>query len=243
MNEIRQKKAVVAGASRGIGAAFAVCLARAGYDVALIGRAKSDLGKTAARIIDAGRNAVVCAGDLGKHRDVEEMVSKIEQEFGYVDVLYNGVAGTVDAPLSEVSEAEVEEMVRDTVVGTIWLTKGLLPIVNEGGCILNIITDWAMPNSSGPTTFVAAKYGVLGFGQALAREVVGRRIKVTNVLPGDTASDVDIDEPMTSIERMYGDSKMPLSELIKVLLLAISLKNARIDEIVLTPTDPGYWGG
>jgi short-subunit dehydrogenase len=97
-----------------------------------------------------------------------------------------------------------------------------------------------MPNTSGPSTFVAGKYGLLGFGQAVSKEVLPRGVRVTNILPGDVASDFSIDDNLQKVVGKYGISKIPLNDLVEIILLTLKLELAKIDQIVVTPIDPNY---
>src|SRR5262245_59253092 len=99
MRSLNGKVAVIAGGSKGIGAGVALALAREGCDVALIARRTALLEGVAAKIRDAGSKAVICSGDLAVQADVVRMTDTIKAELGRVDILYNGVAGNLEADI------------------------------------------------------------------------------------------------------------------------------------------------
>jgi NADP-dependent 3-hydroxy acid dehydrogenase YdfG len=241
MKTLTDKIAVVAGASRGIGRAVAITLARHGCDVALLARDREALCKTASEVNMTGRQALVCAIDMANWREVQQAVEQIQATFGIVDILYNGVAGALEDNIYNAEPGAIANFVQTTLTGSIWLTQALLPLMQRPGAhIINIITDWAMPNTCGPSTFVAGKYGVLGFGQALSKEVLAQGVRVTNILPGDVASDLSIHASVAEVTEKYGISKIPLSDLVEVIVLILRLDLAKIDQIIITPADPQY---
>ncbi len=239
MRSLENRVAVVAGASRGIGAALALALAREGCEVALLARSGEGLARTAQAIEPTGQHACLCVTDLTDWQAIQQTVGRIKARFGRVDLLYNGVAGSLEEDIFHAAPQEISTFLHSTLTGTIWLTQSLLPLMGEGSHIVQIITDWAQPNTTGPSSFVAGKYGVLGFGQALSQEVRAQGIRVTNLLPGDVASELSLDEPLARVRERYGTSKMAVSELVEVILLILKLSSARVDHLLLTPVDPG----
>lgn len=229
---------VIAGASRGIGAALAVALAREGCDVALLARSADGLAQTASAVEQAGRQACICVTDLAERQEIQQTVARIQARFGGVDLLYNGVAGTLEEDVYSADQEEIGHFIQSTLTGAIWLTQALLPLMRPPAQIVNIITDWAQPNMAGPSTFVAGKSGLLGFGQALSQEVRGQGIRVTNLLPGDVASDLSLDQSLHSVRERYGNRKIALSEVVEVILLTFRLESATVDHLLLTPLDP-----
>ncbi len=241
MRSLANKVAVVAGASHGIGAAVAVALAREGCDVALIARSEDELEQTAYAVEREGRRAYICVTDISDLREVQHAVRHIREQFGRVDILYNGVAGSLEDDVYNADPQEIAHFMQSTLTGAIWLTQGLLPLMRSSQAhIVNIITDWAQPNTTGPSSFVAGKYGLLGFGQALSREVLAQGVRVTNILPGDVASDLSLDDSLETVIEQYGISKIPLSDLVEVILLTLKLDSAKVDQLILTPVDPEY---
>jgi len=241
MKTLTDKIAVVAGASRGIGRAVAITLARHGCDVALIARDREALCNTATEVQMAGRQALVCAIDIAHLQEVQQAAEEIQAAFGTVDIFYNGVAGALEDDIYHAEPAAIAHFVHTTLTGSIWLTQVLLPLMHGSDAhIINIVTDWAMPNTTGPSTFVAGKYGILGFGQALSKEVLAQGVRVTNILPGDVASDLSPHASVAEVTEKYGISKIPLSDLVEVIVLILKLDLAKIDQIIITPADPQY---
>jgi len=242
MKSLINKVAVLAGANGGIGSAVALSLAQEGCNLVLLARNGEQLQQTADEIKSlTDCKVLVCPTDLSSFAAVQQTIARIQRVFKRVDILYNGVAGRLEDSIFEANPEEIGYFIQSTLTGTIWLTQGLLPLMpGSEAHIVNMITDWAMPNTSGPSTFVAGKYGLLGFGQALSKEALPRGVRVTNILPGDVASNLPLQKNTEEVVETYGVSKIPLSDIVNVILLCLKLELAKIDQLVLTPVDPEY---
>ncbi len=240
MRSLKNCVAVVTGASRGIGRAVAIALAREGCDIVAVARDAEALEGTARSVRAARQRAFVQPTDLSRLLDIEATVDAIQRLTPRVDILYNGAAGQAEEDIYGIDCRQIGDFIQSTLTGTIWLTKLLLPVMPAGSHIINIVTDWALPNSGGPSTFVAGKCGILGFGQALSKEVIKKGIRVTNILPGDVASDLALDDGIAAVAARHGEKMIPLADLIGIMLAAIRLDSAKIDQIVITPSDPNY---
>jgi NAD(P)-dependent dehydrogenase (short-subunit alcohol dehydrogenase family) len=241
MKSLQNTVAVIAGASKGIGAAVAVALAREGCDLALIARNEAGLEKTADLVRQAGRQALVCPTDLSNSESVQTAANKIGETYKQVDVLYNGVAGGLEKNIFDAQPAQVDLFIRTTLTGSIWLTHAMMPLMNPTEShVINMISDWALPRTSSPSTYVAGKYGLLGFGWALSKEALPKGVRVTNILPGDIASRLTLDDGPELAAEKFGTSKIPLIDFVNVVLLILKLQVAKIDYLIMTPSDPNY---
>jgi len=135
------KIALITGGSRGIGRATALGFARAGADIAIASRKLPDLEKTAGEITALGRRALPVSAHIGKIEDVNNLVAKVKEELGRIDILVNGAGSNP----TMASALEMEERAWDSgmdlnVKGLFFLSQAVARIMIEqgGGCIINI---------------------------------------------------------------------------------------------------------
>ena len=137
------KIALITGGSRGIGRATALGFARAGADIVIASRKIADLEKVAAEIRELGRKALPVAANVGRVADIDDLVTKVKEEFGRIDILVNnaGANPTMDSAL------EVDERVWDVIMnvnlkGLFFLSQAVAKVMKEygGGCIINVAT-------------------------------------------------------------------------------------------------------
>ncbi len=179
--------ALVTGASRGIGAAIAVDLARAGYRVFVNYHAdEAGARDVVARIVSEGGSADAIQGDVGKRAEVEAMFAAIEASAGFVRYLVNNAGVTRDAALMMMSDDDWDLVLRTNLEGTRLCSqvalRGMMHL--EGGAITNIVSPSGVRGQSGQCNYAASKGGVIAFTKALAREMGRYRIRVNAVCPG-----------------------------------------------------------
>ncbi len=187
------KTAVVTGSGSGIGKAMAIGLGRNGFNLVLIGRNKNNLEETAARIKDEKPNLdiKVLPADLTKRSEAITISSKIPK----VDLLYNGIANWVDHDFKSATFDEIEETVDAVYKANLLITKALLQkIINSRGIIINIISDWGVPEADAPALFGSAKNAHSAFGIMLGKELKSNDVNVINIYPTDVTSKGDIDD-------------------------------------------------
>lgn len=241
MKSLNGKIAVVTGASKGIGAALAITLAREGCDIILVARNKDGLMKTADEVKKTGKQALVISADVSNLKEIERIGNEIQSNFDRVDILYNGIGDDLEDDIFEADPERLAYSIQTVLIGNMCVTQKILPFMKEsGGHVINVITDWAMPNTNGPSIFVAGKYGLKGFGQALSKEVIANGVKVTNILPGDTASEFGVDDQLELVTKKYGDKKISLADILAIILLCLKLESSKIDQVLISPINPEY---
>lgn len=182
------QRALVTGASSGIGEALVGHLAAAGTDIVLVGRDGDALDRVATRARSMGVDAFVLAADLATDAGVGQVVSAIVESEPMIDLLVNnagaGQAGSfVDLPLA--SALEVMRVNNDALVA---LTHAaLLAMVAAGrGCVIQISSTASACPGPGQAVYAASKAFVSSLGQALSTELEGTGVTCTTVLPGYT---------------------------------------------------------
>lgn len=240
-SESRHRVACITGANGGVGKALALAIAREGYDLVLVGRHEDQLGAVAERLqTETGSRAHVCALDISDASRMPKLEAEVRAAGG-LDVLINAAAVFSEAPLSAIETADLVSLVDTIVKGTLLVTRQLLPMLSQrGGNILNFVSDWALPGSSGPSPFTAAKWAVAGMGEALAKEAISSGVKVTNLFPGDIASQSDPWETSKGTAQDLDDSSIPLRDIVATVMYVLRLQSARVLSVVIVPSDPEY---
>ncbi|WP_417271293.1 SDR family NAD(P)-dependent oxidoreductase [Celeribacter sp.] len=199
------RTALVTGASRGIGAAIALGLAKRGYDVALndIERQKDDLDAVAAQIREMGQRAEVLFADVSDKAQVEAMVQQALEAFGQIDAVVNNagilIAGTVDG----LPETTWDAVMDVNAKGSFMVIQALLPAMKARGYgrIVNIASIGGKHGAPEQAHYSASKAAVMGFSRVLAQEVGPLGITVNCVCPGIIMTDmgrVNLEDPQVS---------------------------------------------
>lgn len=188
-----EKTALVTGASRGIGRAIALALAKEGYAVA-VNYAGSREAAEAVRdeITAAGGQAFILQGDVSSAEDVDRIFKTVKEEFGFLDVLVNNAGITRDSLFIRMKENQWDEVI-DTDLKSNFLTvkaAGAMMMRRKKGTIINIASVSGIIGNMGQLNYSAAKAGVIGLTKAAARELAPRGIRVNAVAPGFIMTDM-----------------------------------------------------
>jgi 3-oxoacyl-[acyl-carrier protein] reductase len=177
---------VVVGASRGIGRAVALALAAPGRRLVLAARdvAALDLVAVAARERGAEATPIVC--DVAAEPQVRRLMETAACATGQIDMLVNSAGGAVVAPFEQLALADWEATLRTGLTGTFLACKHATGHMRAGGLIVNVASVAARQAFPNWAAYTAAKYGVLGFSNAMREELRPRGIRVTVVLPAAT---------------------------------------------------------
>lgn len=196
------RTALVTGASRGIGAAIAVGLARRGYDVALndIARQKDTLSGVAAEIEALGRRAVTVLADVSDRAAVETMVKTAIEAFGHIDVVVNNAGILIAGDVDGLKEEYWDSVMDVNAKGTFLVIQSLLPMMKarKYGRIVNIASIGGKHGAPSQAHYSASKAAVMGFTRVLAQEVGVDGVTANCVCPGIILTDmgrVNLDDP------------------------------------------------
>ncbi len=185
--DLAGRTAIVTGASRGIGRAIALELARHGADVVLGYRTgAAEAAAVAQAVAAAGRRALPVTVDVRDAAQVEALVATAQQELGRIDILVNNAGVTHDGLLLRMSEADWDEVIDTNLRGAFLCTRAVLRgmVRARWGRIINIASVVGVVGNPGQANYVAAKAGLIGLTKAVAREVATRGITVNAVAPG-----------------------------------------------------------
>lgn len=187
-----QRIAFVTGASRGIGRACALALARAGHDVAVAARNLDKLEETAAEIRALERRAFVTALDLAQPASIQEALSRTAQEFGRVDILVNNAAVTKDGLALRMKREDFESVIATNLTGAFLACQQVMHgmLRERWGRMINIASVVGQSGNPGQANYVASKAGLIGLTKSLAQELASRNVTVNAIAPGFIETDM-----------------------------------------------------
>jgi NAD(P)-dependent dehydrogenase (short-subunit alcohol dehydrogenase family) len=185
------KHAVVTGASRGIGAAIAAALARAGARVSLLGRDEAKLTEMSRQLGGTDR-ALAIAVDVAQTDSVRAAFATARERFGPVQILVNNAGQAASAKLSDIDDALWERIMSVNVTGVFRCTREAMPDMLRAGFgrIVNIASTAGLRGGAYLSAYSASKHAVIGMTRSLALEVASKDITVNAVCPGYTDTDI-----------------------------------------------------
>jgi len=181
------KKALVTGASRGIGRAIALELAKQGADVAVnYAGSEAKALEVVDEIKSLGREAFAVQCDVSNSESVTNMVKETIEQFGRLDILVNNAGITKDNLLMRMKEEEWDNVININLKGVFLCTKAVTRqmMKQRSGRIINISSIVGVSGNAGQANYVAAKAGVIGLTKTSAKELASRGITVNAIAPG-----------------------------------------------------------
>lgn len=197
MDLLKNKTALITGASRGIGKAIALEFAKNGADIAFTyansDKAAEDLSKEL-KELNSNKNAKIKAykADASKFQAVKENIEAILLDFNNVDILVNNAGITRDNLLLRLTEEAWDSVINSNLKSVFNYTKNIAPLMikNKSGCIINISSIVGLQGNPGQANYAASKAGIIGFSKSIAKELGGRGIRVNTIAPGFIATEM-----------------------------------------------------
>ena len=190
---MEKKVALVTGASRGIGKAIAIDLAKEGADVIVNYRSNHEAAEEVVkRIKEMGQKAISMKADVANDHEVKEMFEKVGKEFGGIDILVNNAALHRGGRIQKMLPEDWELVINSILRGAYNCCRFAVPLMveKEWGRIINISSDAGLHGYPGETLYGASKAGLIGFAKSLAKEVAKKKITVNVVIPGFIQTDM-----------------------------------------------------
>jgi 3-oxoacyl-[acyl-carrier protein] reductase len=188
------RTAIVTGATRGIGRAIALELARRGADVAFNYSRSAEAAESLQKEIEAlGVRVLASQGDVGNTESAAEMVKQVRDAFGRIDFLVNNAGVTRDNLILRMKESDWDEVMDTNLKGAWNFAKAAVRTMlrqEGGGAILNISSISGLAGMAGQSNYSASKAGMIGLTKALAREVASRKVTVNALALGLVETDM-----------------------------------------------------
>jgi NADP-dependent 3-hydroxy acid dehydrogenase YdfG len=198
----QDKRIIITGAGRGLGAAFAVTLADQGAEVIMTGRNKENLASLAESIrLRTGKRPETLHLDMADVSEVTLTAKRMRDEGRPLDILINNAAQWLPGRLHDNDAYAISSTITGIVTGTLLFTRGLIPLLEKSGAgdILDIISISGIPNTpllGASVAYYAAKHGQAGMNDGLRQELKGRPVRVSAIYPSyiEDISPLDAEE-------------------------------------------------
>jgi 3-hydroxybutyrate dehydrogenase len=215
MSGLSGRRALVTGGGRGIGRAVALDLARAGAEVAVSARTRSDIEAVAAEASRLGVRAVAVAADIARPEDVRALFREARALLGPLDILINGAGIAASAPLVRTTDELWRQILETNLSGAFYCLREALPEMAERGWgrVVNLASIAGKTGYPYISAYAASKHGLLGLTKCAALEMAARGVTVNAVCPGY------VDTPMTvaSVARIVEKTGRPADEVRRTL--------------------------
>ncbi|WP_138414901.1 3-oxoacyl-[acyl-carrier-protein] reductase [Aquibacillus sediminis] len=211
---LQGKVALVTGASRGIGRAIALELARQGAKVAVnYAGSEAKAQQVVEEIQELGAEAMMIQANVSNESDVKDMIKQVVGSFGSLDILVNNAGITRDNLLMRMKEEEFDDVIQTNLKGVFLCTKGVTRqmMKQKSGRIINIASIVGVSGNPGQANYVAAKAGVIGLTKTTAKELATRNILVNAVAPGFI--ETDMTDELTEEQKSSMLELIPLEKL------------------------------
>jgi len=185
--------AIVTGASRGIGRAVAIALAKVGAKVVINYAGNAEAAEEVLKTITAnGGQAITVQADVANAEAVDALIRQTVETYGKIDILVNNAGITRDALLVRMKDEDWDAVMNTNLKGVFYCTKAVtkLMIKQRSGKIINMASVVGLMGNASQANYAAAKAGVIGFTKAMAKELASRGITVNAIAPGFIATDM-----------------------------------------------------
>lgn len=193
MGLLQGKKALITGASKGIGRAIALRFAEEGADVAFTYLSSVEQGKALEDELKAkGVNALGIRSDASDFEAAQALIDEVLKTFGQIDVLVNNAGITKDNLLLRMGEEDFDQVMRVNLKSIFNTTKAVIrPMMKQrGGSIINISSVVGVKGNAGQANYAASKAGIIGFSKSTALELGSHNIRCNAIAPGFIETDM-----------------------------------------------------
>ncbi len=239
MQDLKNKKAIITGGSRGLGKATALAFAKEGIHIAITGRNEEALKATVSELQGFGVQAIYSVFDVGNYDDVKSGIKRILDKFGSVDILVNNAAIAAFRSFNDMDVASWESIMQTNVMGTYYVTKEVLPtlISNNRGDIINVSSTAGLSGNANTSAYSALKFAVIGMSEALMKEVRKNNIRVCTLTPSTIASDMSIELGIATKDSQ--ESILQPEDFAELVVLGLKLpRRAMLKSAALWSTNP-----
>lgn len=210
MSKLLGKVAIVTGASRGIGRAIALELAKEGASIVVnYSRDEDGAKETEKQLREIGTSVLLCKEDISNFKSCKNIVDKTIETFGKVDILVNNAAKSTIGLFMDNSEEDINTLLNTNLLGPLYLSRNVIGhMINRGGVILNISSIWGEVGASCEVLYSTSKGGINLFTKSLAKEMAGCNIRVNAIAPG--VIDTDMNKFLSKEDRKDLEDEIPM---------------------------------
>ncbi|MEQ6376579.1 3-oxoacyl-[acyl-carrier-protein] reductase [Bacillaceae bacterium S4-13-56] len=205
---LENKVSIITGGGRGIGAATAEKFASEGAIVVVTDVNESDINKTVDEITTAGGKAIGIVSNVADREQVSELIQKVVDQYGRIDVVVNNAGITADSTLVKMTEEQWDRVIDVNLKGVFNVGQAAAKVMKEqnGGVILNASSVVGLYGNFGQTNYAATKWGVIGMTKSWAKELGKNKIRVNAVAPGFIMTPMTEKMPDKVLDMMKGKS-------------------------------------
>ncbi|OIQ22776.1 3-ketoacyl-ACP reductase [Lacinutrix sp. MedPE-SW] len=239
MKNLKNKKAIITGGSRGLGRATAIAFAKQGIDVGITGRNEDTLKATVAELKGLGVNAEYEVFDVGNYEEVKASIDNLIKKLSTVDILVNNAGIAAFGTLNDMPVEEWSKIIQTNVMGMYYVTKEVLPylIDKNQGDIINISSTAGLNGNATTSAYSASKFAVIGMSESLMKEVRKNNIRVCTLTPSTIASDMSID--LGIADKDSQDSVLQPEDFAELIVAGLQLpRRAMLKSAALWSTNP-----
>ena len=208
---LKDKVAIITGATRGIGRAIALRFAEEGCNIAFCGRSRNEnMIAVEKELADLGIKAKGYAVDVVHLDNCQQFVAQVLEDFGHLDILINNAGITDDAAIKRMTEAQWDNVMDNDLKSVFCMTKSVQPTMwKQGfGSIVNISSVVGIGGNINQANYAAAKAGIIGFTKTAVKEFGARNIRINVVAPGFIATEMTGEIPEQL--KTYWQTRIPM---------------------------------
>ncbi len=239
MQNLRNKKAIITGGSRGLGKATALAFAKEGVHVAVTGRNEKALQATVNELQQLGVQATYAVFDVSNYDDVQVQIKKLVTNLGGIDILVNNAGVAAFGTLNEMDVHQWTQIIQINLMGMYYVTKEVLPylIQQNSGEIINVSSTAGLNGNASTSAYSASKFAVIGMSESLMKEVRKHNIRVCTLTPSTIATDMAVD--LGIADKESEDSVLQPEDFAELIVAGLKLpKRAMLKSAALWSTNP-----
>lgn len=187
MKLLEGKNAIITGGSRGIGKGIAEVFAKHGANVAFTYNSSSQSAEELARELEnSGVKAKAYQSNAASFSESQELIDKVVEEFGSIDIVVNNAGITKDNLLMRMSEEDFDKVIEVNLKSIFNMTKAVqrTMLKQRSGSIINMSSVVGVTGNAGQSNYAASKAGIIGFSKSMAQELGSRNIRTNVIAPG-----------------------------------------------------------
>jgi len=239
MKDLKNKKAIITGGSRGLGKATAIAFAKEGIDIAITVRNEAVLKETVSELKTFGINAMYAVFDVSSYEDVKSGIKSIVKTLGSVDILVNNAGIAAFGTFNDMEVNQWSQIIQTNLMGMYYVTKEVLPYLidkNEGD-IINVSSTAGLNGNANTSAYSASKFAVIGMSESLMKEVRKNNIRVCTLTPSTIASDMSIE--LGIADKNSQDSVLQPEDFAELIVAGLKLpRRAMLKSAALWSTNP-----